>query len=182
MKPLGHFENYNELQVSLEAECSKGSSFGFLLDCPRTFKLKNSGLISAPESVLNLDKLLGDHLKIYYATPSSREYRSFASEFNSNLLQSLQIKFEAKFPCLILCRAGQGQIRIEKYIALGNNPCMYYWDVFHVISSYIELKPIAPDFAEQGNWLTGTMEKLKIEIPISVFMYGFAAAISQLSK
>ena len=108
MKPIGEdllkLRNWDEILVG---DSNDPITLGFLVDSPLGV-LKKSGLISRPESVLELDEILtANNARVFYADPrkfAPTAYKNAVQSFDQLLNEAGFINFEMSPPYLLLIK------------------------------------------------------------------------------
>ena len=123
MKPIGEdllkLKNWDEVIVGSPKD---PITLGFLVDSPLGV-LKKSGLISRPESVLELDEILtANNARVFYADPrkfAPTAYKNAVQSFDQLLNEAGFINFEMSPPYLLL---------IKKIGDKFADPCLLEYD------------------------------------------------------
>ena len=175
MRPIGFIENYQTFSEQFWKVLSEENAVGFLLDCPETFSLDKSGVISSSRAVVALDELMSTRMSIYYLTPRFNKngqrglpvsHKKLAYDFNEHIISGLNLSFKVNYPCLLLFRPNGDQLADRIYIDLGKDPCFYFEDLYGVLSEYLK--------QDSSQGLGARMK--------SVFKYGCEAISEELPK
>ena len=145
MKPLCedllNLKNWDEALVS---DSNDPITIGFLVDSP-IGDLKRSGLISRPESVLELDEILtANNARIFYADPrrsSPDAYKKMVLSFDQFLNATNLINFEVSAPYLLLGKKNGDHFKDFRLLEFDPRiSCMWFLHTRELLLNYFDIK------------------------------------------
>lgn len=177
MRPLGHIEDYKTFVAEFMSTLSKEGAVGFLFDHPHRNSLEKSGLTTNKRVVETMDELMSSKMSIYYLTPRKgveeklSDYRDRADRFNTTIIDGLNIKFKANYPCLIMFRHLDGKLTERTIIEFGGDSCTYFWDLHDAIAGYLHNDSLGNSFGGRVvNLMRKTYKSAKDDLPKTVLL------------
>lgn len=142
--PLGHIGSLDDFSNDLSALCqehvltNRAKGFVFIFDNPKTQKLRKSGIYNSTRAVLDLNKIAGQKLTIFYLDgmdDSARKYEARVDNFNHIFLDKIGYSEEIEFPCMLFFRIHKQEFSDFTLILLGRTELAF---VYHDIKCGIQ--------------------------------------------
>ena len=111
--PLSHIGTLEDFSKNFSTICqehvlsNRAKGFVFIFENPKTQKLRKSGIHNSDRAVIELNKIAGEKLTIFYLDNrlgNNREYASRVDNFNNVFIDKISFTEEVNLPCLLFFR------------------------------------------------------------------------------